>query len=142
MKKLNALILLVVPLLLILATNLVVGCKSTPQQEAANLTPSVIDPKIVAKSDGEFSCKYFGNVTLKNLDTRFRKLCYGKEFDQILIDADLAITASGTTVWDLLARKIPFGIACVASNQIGNFNYVVKNSLAAPIGKINNKNDF
>ncbi|MBY0555096.1 endonuclease/exonuclease/phosphatase family protein [bacterium] len=56
MKKINSFKLLAVPFLL----TLIVGCKSTPKQDAAAASaPAVIDAKTVAKSDGELSVMTF-----------------------------------------------------------------------------------
>jgi len=55
---------------------------------------------------------------------------FGSGFDSIAKDCDTAISASGTTLWDLLASKKMVGLAAVAENQIANYEYVTANKQA------------
>ena len=62
---------------------------------------------------------------------RFHPL--GDSFDVIAAESDTAISAAGTTMWDLLANQKILGIAAIVENQKSNFDYAVGSNLALPI---------
>jgi spore coat polysaccharide biosynthesis predicted glycosyltransferase SpsG len=55
---------------------------------------------------------------------------FGSGFDSIAKDCDTAISASGTTLWDLLASQKMVGVAAIVENQIANYEYVTANKQA------------
>jgi spore coat polysaccharide biosynthesis predicted glycosyltransferase SpsG len=58
---------------------------------------------------------------------------FGKAFDSIVEDCETAISASGTTLWDLLANQILVGLAVTAKNQRANFEYAIEKGQALGI---------
>jgi spore coat polysaccharide biosynthesis predicted glycosyltransferase SpsG len=58
---------------------------------------------------------------------------FGSGFDSIAKDCDTAISASGTTLWDLLASQKIVGLAAIVENQIANFQYATANRQAIGI---------
>lgn len=55
---------------------------------------------------------------------------FGKRFDIIAGDCDTAISASGTTMWDLFANGKLVGLAATIENQKANFDYAIENGQA------------
>jgi spore coat polysaccharide biosynthesis predicted glycosyltransferase SpsG len=58
---------------------------------------------------------------------------FGSGFDSIAKDCDTAISASGTTLWDLLASQKIVGLAAIVENQIANYQYATTNKQAIGI---------
>jgi spore coat polysaccharide biosynthesis predicted glycosyltransferase SpsG len=61
---------------------------------------------------------------------------FGSGFDAIAKDCDTAISASGTTLWDLLASQKIVGLAAIVENQIANYQYATANKQAIGIFSI------
>lgn len=51
-------------------------------------------------------------------------------------DCDLVITASGSSVWELMCLGVPLAVVCVVDNQRPGYAMVVTNELAAGIGDL------
>ena len=58
---------------------------------------------------------------------------FGSNFDSIAKDCDTAISAAGTTLWDLLASQKIVGLAAIFENQMANFEYVIEKRQALEI---------
>ena len=84
--------------------------------------------------DTEFECSVMGIVNNPFPDDRFGQIAYGLDFSKKLEEVDLVITTAGTTIWELLTRKIAFGVACAATNQTENYEYLMNLGLAQPLG--------
>jgi spore coat polysaccharide biosynthesis predicted glycosyltransferase SpsG len=69
-----------------------------------------------------------------NMDSRFKFIEIGPEFDEKVGTADLIFTTAGTTSLEFIALGIPIGIACAVDNQRNNFYNLAKFGIAAPIG--------
>jgi len=90
--------------------------------------------KVLIGLDDEFDATIFTNEYLKN-ERKIAIRPIGPDFHEELQLADLVLTAAGTTVWELLQRRIPFGVACAAQNQRDNYSYLTKHNLALPLGE-------
>ena len=84
-------------------------------------------------------CIFFSadKINIENLDKRFKVLPFGPALDDVLCSADVALTTASTSCFEILARGIPFGVACAVSNQETYYSYLQKNALACPIGERN-----
>lgn len=49
---------------------------------------------------------------------------------------DIVITASGSSVWELLCLGVPIGVVCVIDNQAPGYDMVVAEGLAAGVGRL------
>jgi spore coat polysaccharide biosynthesis predicted glycosyltransferase SpsG len=58
---------------------------------------------------------------------------FGSAFDSIAKGCDTAISAAGTTLWDLLASRKIVGLAAIVENQIANYEYAIENKEAIGI---------
>jgi spore coat polysaccharide biosynthesis predicted glycosyltransferase SpsG len=58
------------------------------------------------------------------------------ELPALLADADLAISASGTSTWELLCLGVPAALVWVVDNQIAGYGRTVGRGLAAGLGKL------
>lgn len=63
----------------------------------------------------------------------FKFHSFGTGFDSIARDCDTAISAAGTTLWDLLASQKLVGLAAIVENQRANFEYVIENRQAIEV---------
>ncbi|MEO6999018.1 MAG: hypothetical protein ABI112_13130, partial [Terracoccus sp.] len=55
---------------------------------------------------------------------------------EIAATCDLALTAAGTTVWELLCLGVPAAIVCVTDNQRMGYDAVVARDVALPVGHL------
>lgn len=55
---------------------------------------------------------------------------------EIAATCDLAVTAAGTTVWELLCLGVPAALVCVTDNQRVGYDAVVARDVALPIGHL------
>lgn len=93
--------------------------------------------KILSRSTSNFQAHVLAPVfKLPVDDSRFKLIKLGKEYEDLLGVIDLVFTTAGTSSWEYLFLGIPTAVACVASNQETNYQYLVNNSLAVDIGKI------
>ena len=58
------------------------------------------------------------------------------ELPKLLADADLAVSASGTSTWELLCLGLPAALVWVAENQIIGYGRTVERGLAAGVGHL------
>lgn len=58
---------------------------------------------------------------------------FGSGFDSIARDCDTAISAAGTTMWDLFANSKIVGLAATVENQRANFDYAIKTGQAIEV---------
>jgi spore coat polysaccharide biosynthesis predicted glycosyltransferase SpsG len=91
--------------------------------------------------DSEFEVEVFSNESIE-ADSRFTISDVGQKLSDSLNTCDLVLTAAGSTIWELLSRKIPFGVACSVKNQEENFEYLASHDLATPIGKYSAENGW
>ena len=88
-------------------------------------------------SKDAYSAINFEFIGLFNTDLSFtsnlRFHPLGESFDAIAAECDTSISAAGTTMWDLLANQMMWGIAAIVKNQRANFDYAVSMSQALPM---------
>jgi spore coat polysaccharide biosynthesis predicted glycosyltransferase SpsG len=85
----------------------------------------------------------FGTVTffsaerdgIQSIDTRFVTREFGLEIDDVVAEANLVFTTSGTSSLETLARGLPTGIACAVQNQEDNYSSLHHLGVAAQIGE-------
>jgi spore coat polysaccharide biosynthesis predicted glycosyltransferase SpsG len=105
-------------------------------------TGGVVNERIYEQLIQEFSKDVYTGINFEfigfpntNLDDtsnlRFHPL--GESFDAVAAECDTAISAAGTTMWDLLANQMMLGIAATVENQRANFDYAVSLSQALPV---------
>lgn len=58
---------------------------------------------------------------------------FGHSFDTIVGDCDTAISAAGTTMWDLMANRKILGLAAAVENQKANFSFAVSSKQALTV---------
>jgi spore coat polysaccharide biosynthesis predicted glycosyltransferase SpsG len=58
------------------------------------------------------------------------------ELPKLLADADLAVSASGTSTWELLCLGLPAALVWVAENQVIGYGRTVERGLAAGVGHL------
>lgn len=79
----------------------------------------------------EITFEFIGKYRyLKSNQSNLRFHDFGTSFDSIANNCDSAISASGTTLWDLLANQKIVGIAAAAENQRANFDFATQNKQA------------
>lgn len=66
-----------------------------------------------------------------NLNFRFHEP--GSSFESITSMCDTAVSASGTTMWDLFANQLVVGLTAVADNQLVNFRFATESHQALPV---------
>jgi spore coat polysaccharide biosynthesis predicted glycosyltransferase SpsG len=54
--------------------------------------------------------------------------------------ADVVVSASGSSVWELLCLGAPTAVVCVVANQLVGYQQVVARGLAAPLGQLEELN--
>ena len=69
----------------------------------------------------------------------FRFYQFGHSFDTIVGDCDTAISAAGTTMWDLMANRKILGLVATVENQKANFSFAVNSNQALPVFKPDNQ---
>ena len=58
---------------------------------------------------------------------------FGSGFDSIVRTCDTAISAAGTTMWDLIANNKLVGLAALVDNQAANFDYATRSGQALKV---------
>jgi spore coat polysaccharide biosynthesis predicted glycosyltransferase SpsG len=58
------------------------------------------------------------------------------ELPKLLSDTDLAVSASGTSTWELLCLGVPAALIWVVDNQIIGYERTVARGLAAGLGHV------
>lgn len=99
--------------------------------------------KILSRSTSNFQAHVLAPVfKLPVEDSRFELIKLGKEYEDLLGVIDLVFTTAGTSSWEYLFLGIPTAVACAASNQETNYQYLVNNSLAVDIGKLDSQKNW
>jgi spore coat polysaccharide biosynthesis predicted glycosyltransferase SpsG len=70
---------------------------------------------------------------VSNFTSNIRFHPFGESFDAVAAECDTAISAAGTTMWDLLANQMMLGITATVENQRANFDYAVSSNQALPV---------
>lgn len=87
--------------------------------------------ELVKKEYREIRFEFIGGIeSFDSANTNFHFNSFGGGFDSVAENCDTAISAAGTTMWDLLANKVLVGLAASVENQRANFHYAVKNEEA------------
>jgi spore coat polysaccharide biosynthesis predicted glycosyltransferase SpsG len=102
-------------------------------------TGGLINEAIFGQLFAELNKKEYRDITFEIIG-RYRNLTrnannfhfydFGSGFDAIAKNCDTAISAAGTTLWDLLASHKLVGLAAIVKNQRANFEYVIENRQA------------
>ena len=102
----------------------------------------VVSERIYQQLVQELSSDYYSEINFEfiglpkvvsNFPDNLRFHPLGESFDVVVAESDTAISAAGTTMWDLLANQITLGIAAIVENQRTNFDYAVGSNLALPV---------
>lgn len=89
--------------------------------------------KILSSIDGDFTAKLFTSESIP-LDKRLSRVDIGPELSKVLDESHLVFTAAGSTVWEILSRRVPMGIACAVANQQENYEFLDNSNLARGVG--------
>jgi len=105
-------------------------------------TGGVVNERIYEQLIQEFSKDVYAGINFEfiglpkavsNFTSNLRFHPLGESFDAVAAECDTAISAAGTTMWDLLANQMMLGIAATVENQRANFDYAVSLSQALPV---------
>ena len=99
--------------------------------DSTNLIDSIINN--MAALDFEFEAEVLSNNSFE-LDSRFKISRLGSSLSRALEECDLVLTAAGSTIWELLNRRIAFGVFCCVDNQLENYKFLSSTNLASPLG--------
>jgi spore coat polysaccharide biosynthesis predicted glycosyltransferase SpsG len=121
----------------------VVGSNFKPVASRVLITTGgVVNERIYEQLIQEFSKDVYTAINFEviglpkavsNFTSNLRFHPFGESFDAVAAECDTAISAAGTTMWDLLANKMMLGIAATVENQRANFDYAVSLSQALPV---------
>ena len=89
--------------------------------------------KILSGISGNFAAKLFTSEPIP-LDERLSRVDIGPELSKALDESHLVFTAAGSTVWEILSRRVPMGIACAVANQQENYEFLNNSNLARGVG--------
>jgi len=89
--------------------------------------------KALMQIECDFEATIFTDRKLESCE-KIKVRPIGSSFQTALDGADVVLTAAGSTVWELIARRIPFGVACAARNQMENYTYLTENLIGVPLG--------
>ena len=105
-------------------------------------TGGVVNERVYEQLIQEFSKDVYAAIKFEfiglldadsNVTSNIRIHPFGDSFDAIAAECDTAISAAGTTMWDLLANQMMLGIIATVENQRANFDYAVSLSQALPV---------
>ena len=105
-------------------------------------TGGVVNERIYEQLISEFSKDVYAGINFEfiglpkvvsNFTSNFRFHPFGESFDALAAECDTAISAAGTTMWDLLANQMVLGVAATVENQQANFEYAVGLGQALPV---------
>ena len=105
-------------------------------------TGGVVNERIYEQLIKEFSKDVYASINfdfiglpkvVSNFTSNLQFHPFGESFDAVAAECDTAISAAGTTMWDLLANQMILGIASTVENQRANFDYAVSLSQALPV---------
>lgn len=82
----------------------------------------------------DFSAVCFSSLPLVSLDSRFIRHHPGPEYLHAMRSADLVFSASGTSIWELLSARVPFGFGLAARNQTQNYAMLTRKKIGFPVG--------
>jgi spore coat polysaccharide biosynthesis predicted glycosyltransferase SpsG len=128
---------------------------SLPSQEINKLKIAVVaggsDPfnlvgeitRILITFSEDFEILLFSNLNINStLDSRFRRLKIGPEFDELTKDVDLILTTASTTSLEFLARGLCVGIACAVDNQQQYYKVLGELGVASQFGFRSPENEW
>ena len=105
-------------------------------------TGGIVNERIYEQLIQEFSKDVYTAISFEfiglpkavsNFTSNLRFHPFGESFDDIAAECDTAISAAGTTMWDLLANQMVLGVAATVENQQANFEYAVGLGQALPV---------
>ena len=105
-------------------------------------TGGVVNERIYEQLIQEFSKDVYSAINFEfiglpkavlNFTSNLRFHPFGESFDAVAAECDTAISATGTTMWDLLANHMMLGITATVENQRANFDYAESLSQALPV---------
>jgi spore coat polysaccharide biosynthesis predicted glycosyltransferase SpsG len=121
----------------------VVGSNFKPVASRVLITTGgVVNERIYEQLIQEFSKDVYTAINFEfiglpkavlNFTGNLRFHPFGESFDAVAAECDTAISAAGTTMWDLLANQMMLGITATVENQQTNFDYAVSLSQALPV---------
>ena len=121
----------------------VVGSNFKPVASKVLITTGgVVNERIYEQLIQEFSKDVYTAINFEfiglpkvvsNFTSNIRFHPFGESFDAVAAECDTAISAAGTTMWDLLANQMVLGVAATVENQQANFDYAVSLSQALPV---------
>jgi spore coat polysaccharide biosynthesis predicted glycosyltransferase SpsG len=121
----------------------VVGSNFKPVASRVLITTGgVVNERIYEQLIQEFSKDVYSAInfefiglpkTVSIFTSNLRFHSFGESFDAVAAECDTAISAAGTTMWDLLANQMVLGIAATVKNQRANFDYAVSSSQSLPV---------
>ncbi|GAB1689098.1 PseG/SpsG family protein [Krasilnikovia sp. M28-CT-15] len=96
-------------------------------------TGAAFDATVVA-ADGGLRDELLAVATLEG--QRLRVIAPTDDLPGLLADADLAVSASGTSTWELLCLGLPAALVRVVDNQILGYERTIARGLAAGLGHL------
>lgn len=92
--------------------------------------------KILHELSGFGECIFITNSPseILYLDSRFQTRPFGTTLDDVLTNADLVFSSASSVSFEVAARGIPIGIACLVSNQLSNYESLQNIGAATQIG--------
>lgn len=98
---------------------------------SSNLNMNLLLEKLLLEKykDVDFWITELDSISRK-FPNNFHFFSPGEEFDKVAANCDSAISACGTTIWDLISNELLSGVFPLVPNQLYNFNFVVSERLA------------
>jgi spore coat polysaccharide biosynthesis predicted glycosyltransferase SpsG len=77
------------------------------------------------------------NSTLGLRNEHFVQIAPTQDFDNLLAETDLAISSAGSSIFEILSRRIPSGFVLTAPNQESNRKFLIQANLSIEVGIFN-----
>ena len=71
---------------------------------------------------------------LPRMDSRFKFIKFGKEYEGLLDQIDYVFTTAGTSSWEYHFLDIPIALACAVQNQEHNYQYQISKAISWDLG--------